>query len=132
MNDLYQYFGGDISLTNVGDLMTVDGTVKGQQRIIRRLMTNPATTNPDGTTNAPDYLWHPDYGAGLPAKIGQPISAAEIQAVIRQQMLLEDVVAKTPEPQIQVKQIPGGITVNISYNDAISKAPQFLSFDVTK
>ncbi len=132
MNDLDQYFGSDISLTNTGDLMPVSGTAKGQQRIVRRLMTNPATMNPDGSTNVGDYLWHQDYGAGLPAKIGTVFNEAELRALIRGQMLLESCVAKSPEPQIGVQKIANGIAVSIIYNDAQTNAQQYLSFDVTQ
>jgi hypothetical protein len=112
--------------------MPVDGTIKGQQRIIRRLMTNPATTNPDGTTNPGDYLWHQDYGAGLPAKIGQPFNETSLRSLILAQMMMEDSVAKTPEPQVSVSEIPGGISVSILYNDAATSKQQFLSFNVTQ
>lgn len=121
MNDLYHYFGGDLNASATGDLQPVDGTTRGQQRILRRLLTNPG-----------DYIWHPDYGAGLPSYVGAVIDTAEIQALIRGQMLLEDSVASTPEPVVTVQEIAGGMTVNIQYTDADSKTPQALSFNVTK
>ena len=120
MIDLWHYYGGDLAQSATGDLLGVDGTVKGQQRILRRLLTNPG-----------DYLWHPDYGAGLPAKVGDVFDAAKIRALIRGQILLEAAVARSPEPVIDVQQIPSGLSVNIQYNDAPSGARQTLSFNVT-
>lgn len=121
MNDLYQYFGDDLNPSATGDLQPVVTTTRGQQRILRRLLTNPG-----------DYIWHPDYGAGLPRYVGSVIDVRQIKALIRGQVLLEDSVAKTPEPVIDVQAIQGGMTVTIQYNDAATNAPQRLSFNVTK
>lgn len=121
MNDLNQYFGGDIAASATGDLQPVDGTTKGQQRVLRRLLTNPG-----------DYIFHPDYGAGLPRMVGELVDVEKIRALIRGQMLLEESVAKTPEPQIEVQAIAGGVSCRIQYTDAVSKAPAVLSFDVSK
>ena len=51
-----------------GDLLTTDDPTN---RILRRLLTNPG-----------DYLWHPDYGAGLPSRIGTVVNEAELTALI--------------------------------------------------
>lgn len=121
MNDLYQYFGTDLNPSATGDLQPVATTTRGQQRILRRLLTNPG-----------DYIWHSDYGAGLPRYVGSVIDVRQMKALIRGQVLLEDSVAKTPEPVIDVQTIQGGMTVTIQYNDAATNAPQLLSFNVTK
>jgi phage baseplate assembly protein W len=122
--DLYHYFGNDLQPGNTGDLLPIDGTVRGQQRILRRLLTNPG-----------DYLWQPDYGAGLPAYIGQAVDTGKIVALIRSQIALEACVAPLPLPEITVAQLStetSGFTVNIRYNDAQTKTPQILSFNVTR
>ncbi len=120
MNDLFHYVGSDLAASATGDLQPVDGTTLGQQRILRRLLTNPG-----------DYIWHLDYGAGLPARVGDVLDAAKIRALIRGQILLEAAVAKVPEPVIDVQQIAGGISVTIQYNDADTQTPQNLSFSVS-
>jgi hypothetical protein len=130
INDLNQYFGGDVALSPTGDLGLSNGALRGQQRILRRLLTNPAVQNPDGTTTPGDYLWHPTYGAGLPSWIGRLQDIPKITALIRGQILLEDSVAKNPEPQITVSQIAGGLTCSIKYVDAQAGTPQTLSFNV--
>lgn len=121
MNDLSQYFGGDIGQSATGDLQTIDGTTKGQQRVLRRLLTNPG-----------DYIFHPDYGAGLPRMVGELADIEKVRALIRGQMLLEDSVARTPEPLIDVQAIAGGIACRLQYTDAVSKAPAVLSFNVSR
>jgi hypothetical protein len=123
INDASQFWGGDLSasLSPTGDILPATGTERGQQRILRRLLTNPG-----------DYLFHPEYGAGLPAYVGSNASADEVRALIRGQMLLEDAVARVPAPQIAVSRITNGISVQVSYNDAPSGQPVTLSFTVSQ
>lgn len=120
MADAAQLYGGDLSIAAAGDLATVDGPVLGQQRVLRRLLTNPG-----------DYLWNPGYGAGLGQFVGRPANAARIRSVIRSQLFQESVVAQTPAPTIDVAIDPAGtISVAIAYADAATRATQTLSFTV--
>lgn len=121
MKDLHHYIGSDIASSATGDLQSASGTERGQQRILRRLLTNPG-----------EYIFHPEYGAGLPAKVGETLDIPQIRALIRGQMLLEESVARTPEPEIIVTAIQGGISCLIRYVDAQSKTPAVLSFNVNK
>lgn len=133
MSDLYQYWGDDLSVSSSGDLLPVNGTVLGQQRILRRLLTNPGVIGRNGAPSSPaDYIFHTDYGAGLPRRVGDTVDVAKIRALIRGQILLEPAVAKFPTPEIDVTEISGGISVSIRYNDAQTKKPAFLSFDVNQ
>jgi hypothetical protein len=123
LNDLYHYWGNDLTQSNTGDLLTATGTIRGQQRVLRRLLTNPG-----------DYVFQPSYGAGLPAFVGQPIDPFKISAVIRAHILLEDSVAKMPPPQITVQSAPNdptAIAITIAYNDAATGNPVVLSFNVS-
>lgn len=117
--DISHFMGGDLSISASGDLASVTGKDEGTQRLLRRL-----------TTNLGDYLWHLDYGAGLPAKVGSIADQREIQGLIRSQIFLESFVAKTPEPVIEVKPISNGISVSIKYTDAVTQKVTSLSFDV--
>lgn len=119
-NDLYHLWGGDIAAGSNGDLMPVDGSTKTTQRILRRLMTNPG-----------DYLDHPDYGAGLPQFVGRLVDIPKVRGLIRGQMLLDEAVARTPEPAITVSEIANGMACSIQYYDAVAKSTQTLSFNVT-
>lgn len=123
--DLYHYIGGDLQASATGDLQTATDTIRGQQRVLRRLLTNPG-----------DYIFHTDYGAGLPAYVGRVADVAKITALVRGQILLEDAVAKSPAPTISVKPIAspdgGGFAVTIQYTDAASGQPVTLSFSVAK
>jgi hypothetical protein len=121
--DLDQYVGADLAASATGDLQTCQSTLRGQQRVVRRLLTNPG-----------DYIFHPDYGAGLPGYIGRTADLAKIKALILSQMLLEDAVARQPLPAVNVKPIPsadgGGFAVTVGYTDAPSGQPVTLSFNV--
>lgn len=120
MPDLSHLYGNDLVVAAGGDLATVDKTILGQQRVLRRLLTNPG-----------DYLWNPGYGAGLAQFVGQPASAARIRSVIRSQIFQESVVARTPEPVIDVQASPNGtVTALVSYADSTTGETQVLSFTV--
>ncbi len=125
INDVSQYWGGDLALTNVADLALSQQIALGQQRILRRLLTNPG-----------DYIFQPNYGAGLPGYIGQPLDVAKMQALILAQMQLENCVAQQPTPVVTVGPATtptnvSAVAVSISYTDAPSGVPTVLSFTLT-
>jgi hypothetical protein len=82
-----------------------------QQRIIRRLLTNPG-----------DYIWHVDYGTGLGRNVGEPCSSGYIEGTILNQLQLEALVAATPAPKVQTSQSLIGLlsttSVTIQYQVA--------------
>jgi hypothetical protein len=119
MPDLDHTFGGDLSVSAAGDLLTADSLTLSQERVLRRLLTNPG-----------DYIWQPNYGASLPSYVGQTADIAAITALIRGQMALEATVAQNPPPEVAVTAIPGGIAVNIQYTETDSGEPSILSFSV--
>lgn len=120
MSDLQMSWSGDISASATGDLLTISGPESGTERVLRRLLTNPG-----------EYLWHPDYGAGLAKFVGQPGDRAGIEALIRAQMLLEPTVAQLPEPVISVQSDPGGsLYVEIRYADAETAESKALTIDL--
>lgn len=123
MNDIYHYFGNDVITSVNGDLLAIDGITKGQQRILRRLLTNPG-----------DYIYHPSYGAGLPRFVGQALSTAkfqEIKGLIISQIYLEACVMKIPVPVITLSANQNTLFCTIAYTDAGTQLPQVLSFSVT-
>lgn len=127
MSDLYHYLGSDLSLSATGDLQSVDGTEMGQQRVLRRLLSNSAI--PDQQIAA-DYIWHEDYGASLPREVGNLNDPARIEAEIRASMFLESCVARSPDPVITVTPIAQGISVQIQYADAVTGDLLPLAFDI--
>jgi hypothetical protein len=120
MSDAWHQYNGDLLASANGDLLTVDSLLESEQRVLRRLMTNPT-----------DYIWHPEYGAGLPAKIGDPFDVATIESIVQSQMFLEDSVVRTPPPDVEVASFPNGMYVDISYTEADSDQDAVVSFPVT-
>jgi phage baseplate assembly protein W len=124
MVDVAHQWGSDLAVSATGDIAMVTGSPLGQQRVLRRLLTNPG-----------DYIWQLDYGAGLARFIGQPANSLQIKAVIRSQIFKETAVARQPEPLIDVQIAPGGaagtVYVYIRYVDAESGQTQVLSFSVS-
>lgn len=124
MPDLSHQWGADLTVGSTGDLAVASAPELGQQRVLRRLLTNPG-----------DYIWQPDYGAGLARFIGQPANPLQIKALIRSQIFKESTVARTPEPIIDVSVSPGAaagtVYVYVRYQDVKSGQTQVLSFSVS-
>ena len=121
LNDVNHWVGGDITVSPTGDLGLASADLRTQQRIVRRLVTNPG-----------DYIFHTDYGAGLPQKIGETLDVPALRGLIRAQILQEAGVAQSPEPQVDVAAITGGVSVRILYSSAITREPVSLQFNVSK
>jgi hypothetical protein len=123
LRDLDHYIGGDLSASSGGDLATASGLNQSQQKVLRRLLTNPG-----------DYILHPEYGAGLGRYIGQTMNIPEMQSLILGQMLLEDSVASSPKPVIRITPINKGGTgvfsIWIQYTYPPTGALATLSFTV--
>jgi hypothetical protein len=123
VGDLSLQWGGDLAIGPTGDLAVVSGSLLGQQRVLRRLM-----------TNAGDYIWQLGYGAGLAQFIGQPADVSRIVAIVRSQIFKEAAVARSPEPNISVQldaaSGTGTVYLQILYVDASSGQTQVLSFSV--
>lgn len=115
--DCNHNFGSDLSLTATGDIAVAQAPVAGQQRVLRRLLTNPLA-----------YIFHSDYGAGLPAYVGKTRDIPKVTARIRGQMLLEDVVARTPAPAISVVATTSGVSAVVQYTDQPSRQAAVLQF----
>jgi hypothetical protein len=119
MTDLSHQWGSDLSLGPTGDLALASGSEEGQQRILRRLLTNPL-----------DYIWQPQYGAGLASFVGEPADSLRIRARVRGQISREPAVARSPEPNISVEIPASGtgasIYLHILYSDAATGHPQLL------
>jgi phage baseplate assembly protein W len=121
MPDIWHVWGGDLATSPTGDLAPVDGLDRGRQRILRRLLTNQG-----------DYLWHPEYGAGLGARIGQLRDIPAITAVINSQIMQEACVGKNPPPVITVSQIENGAYISIVYQDVETGSQSVLQFNITE
>ena len=124
MSDVAHQWGADLVIGSTGDIAVVNGPALGQQRVLRRLLTNQL-----------DYIWQPDYGAGLAGFVGQPANRSQIRAVIRSQIFKEAAVAKSPEPAIDITVDPqegaGDVYVHITYADAATGTAQTLSFSMS-
>lgn len=117
LNDVGHWFGADLQLSPTGDLARVAREDRSRQRVLRRLMT------PDG-----DYMTHPGYGAGLPARIGAMLDIAEARGIITAEMAREASVEQSAGLRIVVRPIPNGGAAHISYMTAPERAPAVLSF----
>jgi len=86
-------WGGDLSVGSSGDIAVAPVQIEVQQRLIRRLLTNPG-----------DYIWHTEYGAGLGTFVGEPCSPGLIESTILNQLQHEALVAMNPSPTVLTDQ----------------------------
>lgn len=121
MADLSLEWGSDFGVDSTGDILVVDGDDEVRQRLERRLFT--ATQG---------YVWHPQYGAGLPQKIGSVLSIPQIKSIVASQLAMEQSVATSPPAQLTVAgstNDTGVVSISIKYWDA--KTGVSVSFTIT-
>lgn len=114
---------GDLSVGPSGDIAVASIESNAQQRVIRRLL-----------TNAGDYIWHTDYGAGLGSYVGRTYSPSSIEATILNQLQLEPVVDSIPVPTVQINQSIAGsfssISVTVQYQIAGTPTADFVIMNI--
>ena len=121
MLDIFHNWGDDLAVGNSGDLALSSGSDTTNQRILRRLLTNPG-----------DYIWNLDYGGGLGQFVGKPVRSKEIEGVIRTQLLEEAAIAASPAPRIVTTitdAARGTVAVSITYSAADLPGAVTLNFN---
>lgn len=81
MSDIWLEWGGDLVLTNTGDLLVATNFDEIRQFVSRVLLTNPSITLPNGLWIPPDYNEEPTFGLGLPRSIGRTYTATQLQTM---------------------------------------------------
>ncbi len=120
MTDISHTWGGDLAWSPSGDVSLAEGSIEGQQRVLRRIL-----------TVAGNYIWQLKYGGGAAALVGTLATPKQVEARMRAQMFMEACVSQIPAPIVKVTQIPTGLNISISYSDAQTADPIFLGFSVT-
>lgn len=121
MAEVFCEWHEDWILDASGDLLTVEGDVETRQRLERRLF-----------TAVQGYVWHPEYGAGLPQKIGEGLRVYEVRAVCAAQLALEASVAPNPPAVLTVlasPNQPSNVGIGIQYWDAATGVA--VTFNIT-
>jgi hypothetical protein len=102
--DFYLDWNQGLKLTPSGSIQTATGWDRVRQRIIRRIITNPARQLPNGTFTPADNVFSMFYGIGLGTEVDRA-SDADHQEVIKRKIaqgVLEDEdVDSTIPPSIQ-------------------------------
>jgi hypothetical protein len=121
MQDVALPWGGDLTIGAAGDLLLVQAGALSQQRVLRRLLTNQN-----------DYVWQPDYGAGLGQFVGATNAVQPAAGLVHAQILLEASVAPQPIPVVQAQtRSDNTLVMTIEYALAHSGATQSLSFSMS-
>lgn len=117
MSALSHTVGGDLDLSAAGGVAVVSGTELTRQSILRRLC-----------TNAGGYIWQPEYGAGLPARVGDVMDEASVRTIVLSQMQEEAGVDQTQPVSVTISGLKtGAYLLAISYTDARTGAVQELT-----
>lgn len=122
MADIFQWWRQDFAILPTGDLLVAEDTIEGEQRVVRRFLTSPGR-----------YIWHLEYGAGLPQYVGQPALADAVASLMFGQMTLEDVVSQSPSPTIRVTaNATGYMVADVKYVDAHTGKPVSMGFKINE
>jgi hypothetical protein len=120
MTDIAHLIGNDLTITSYGDVVMSNDVEEVQERVLRRLLSNPGS-----------YYWHPGFGAGLARFLGQTLRTARIKGTIMKQILLERGVSKNPPPTITLTEYNGDTVVaTIKYIDANTGATSLLTVPI--
>lgn len=120
MADLAHLIGSDLEISDNGNVLMSFNEVEGQERVLRRLLSNPGS-----------YFWRLDYGAGLARFLGQTLVEARIKGVIQQQMLLEKAVLQNPPPQIELTvSADQSVTASVKYVDSTTNLTSLLTVPI--
>lgn len=128
-------WNGDLTITPSGSIQLAVGWTQVRQRIIRRIITNPAGILPDKTFSPADDVFNPDFGVGLGKLVDQSFSddfEAELQRRIAQGVLEDQDVDSTIPPSI-IFQRPNPSTLVIVIGlTLITGVPGTISIQVTQ
>jgi len=117
--DIDHYFSGDIGISIEGDISLANELTTSQQRIIRRVLTNPG-----------DYPSDPTYGAGAGKYVGvATMLLGSLKSLIAGQVLREPSVSPVPTPTVLLKSDSTVLHITIKYVDTLSQSTQTLIFD---
>jgi len=120
MGDLNHFWSSDIEVSGSGDASFVDGSTESQQLIIRDICTNPG-----------DYIWHPEYGCGAGAYVGETANKLkELKAKILFRLAAYPEILRSPVPEVTISPDDTKINIKIKYQEAESQKWAILNFDV--
>jgi phage baseplate assembly protein W len=119
MADISLPWGGDVDVDETGDILIADGPTEIAQRVIRRILTNPAIRLLNGQISSDcDYIFAPTYGGGVRVFVDAPMSTSilnTIKSMVSDQLSREDAVDVTIDPTVALTTMTNGIRLNISF-----------------
>lgn len=140
MADLFHYWGEDLQPSASGDLLlvqaldpnnaaTLSGNDEATQRIYRRIMTD---SEDNDKSDSGEYIFEPNYGGGIPGKIGARINVPAWTGLFRAQMAQETAVSQSPQPQVTMSTTGvGAVQAVIQYMNIGTGTSVSLTFDPT-
>ena len=115
---LWLDWGNDFQIAPNGGLVQANGWDEVRQLVVRAVLTNPRTLLPSGEIVPPDYVYEPNFGAGLGLYVGQDMNQTQITALagsITTQVLALPQVDATKPPTISFTRLPNsGMLVQVT------------------
>jgi len=101
---VYVPWSGDFSIDDRGYTVIADADTTYVQRLVRRLLTSPRLF--DGATGtpiaAPDYLFEPEFGAGLRRMVDRTAVARDIERIVLAQVAADPETSEKTRPEVNV------------------------------
>lgn len=124
-------YGGALAFQPNGDLVLSQDVPGNSQatyeRILRIILTNPTITDASGVPiGRPDDLFHPAFGSGVRAAVGEPFTpslVAQVTSRIVAALTSDASIASVPPPTVSMVQLsPGTIQLIVSCTSVLGEA----------
>lgn len=134
VTSIYLEYGQDFVVNPKGGLQTAVGWDEIRQSVIRFLLTCRQQLEASGITVYADYIWHPDYGLGLPAFVGELLSdkaKSEIERLCKAAVAANPAITKHPKAKVLINQEQHNLQIFILAN-AVDLPPGVIAIDLSE
>lgn len=127
-------WGGDFTYDATGDLVLATGDNAIRERLIRMILTSPNLVVDGVAIGFADDIYHPTWGAGLRAQVGETMNATQQNALagrIRQQLAADASVATSPPPSVAYSTSGNAMFLKVTYYDTNGQKQVLPTFSLT-
>lgn len=123
----YLEWQGDFLLDEGGNTLLADGDTAFVQRLIRRILTSPRYFDRrSGLPIAPpDYIFEPEFGAGLRRLVNDILSIDEVNRLVNAQVVADLETSNISRPRVEVAEDPQG-SGDVFINVIVVRQPNVL------
>ena len=110
-------WGDDLQVSQNGSIVLANGWNQIEQRILRRLLTNPLFSLHDGEPIEPGYIFDINYGLGMRRRLGEPFSndlKRHLTNLCTQAVIVDEGANPALPPEIEISEDQHKIYVSIT------------------